>query len=83
MAMTKLQKNLVFYGGTLLMVGTLAFLSKTREKRYVPEDEYHPRPLAVALCRDCHAPGKMAPQPPDHPPKEQCMLCHRDRTKKR
>jgi len=83
MAMTKLQKNLVFYGGALLMVGTLAFLSGTREKRYVPEDENHPRPLAVALCRDCHAPGKMAPQPDAHPPKEQCMLCHRDRTKKR
>jgi hypothetical protein len=83
MTMTKLQKNLVFFGGTLLVVGTLTMLSGRREKRYVPLDEHHPRPLAVETCRDCHAPGKMAPQPAKHPPKEQCMLCHRDKYKKR
>jgi hypothetical protein len=82
MAMTTLKKNLVFFGGALLMVGTLAFLAGARKTRYVPLDEHHPRPLAVALCRDCHAPGKQAPQSAKHPPKEQCMLCHRDGTKK-
>ena len=80
--MTKLQKSLVFYGGALLMVGTLALLSGSRKSRYVPLDEHHPRPLAVARGRECHAPGKMAPQSAKHPPKEQCMLCHRDREKK-
>jgi hypothetical protein len=83
MAMTALQKNLVFFGGALLMVGTLTFLAADRTTRYVPEDEHHPRPLVVAQCRDCHAPGKMAPQLAKHPPKDQCMLCHRDRAKKR
>ena len=82
MAMTTLQKNLVFYGGALLMVGTLAFLSGERKARYVPLDDNHPRPLMVAQCRDCHAPGKVAPQPAKHPPKEKCMLCHRDQAKK-
>ena len=76
--MTKLQKNLFFYGGPALMVGTLALLAGSRGTRYVPLDEHHPRPLAVAACRDCHAPGKMAPQSAEHPPKEKCMLCHRD-----
>ncbi len=45
MAMTTLQKNLVFFGGALLMVGTLAFLAGARKSRYVPQDENHPRPL--------------------------------------
>lgn len=81
--MTKLQKSLVFYGGTALMVGGLTLLAGTREKRYVPEDEHHPRPLVVTTCRECHAPGKMAPQPETHPPKDQCMLCHRDPAAKR
>lgn len=81
--MTRLHKNLVFYGGTLLVVGTLALLSGAREKRYVPLDDNHPRPLAVDRCRDCHAPGKMAPQPAQHPPKEKCLLCHRDKAGKR
>ena len=83
MAMTTLQKNLVFFGGSLLMVGTLTFLAAERKTRYVPEDENHPRPLAVTLCRDCHGGGKMSPQLAKHPPKDQCMLCHRDRAKKR
>jgi len=81
--MTKLQKNLIFYGGSLLVIGTLALLSGAREKRYVPLDDNHPRPLVVERCRDCHAPGKVAPQPADHPPKEACLLCHRDKSKKR
>lgn len=81
--MTTLQKNLVFFGGALLVVGTLSFLAGGRPTRYVPQDEYHPRPLAVALCRDCHAPGKTAPQSAQHPPKDQCMLCHRDKAGRR
>lgn len=79
MVLTRLQKNLVFYGGALLMVGSLALLSGARKTRYVPQDENHPRPLVVTQCRDCHAPGKVAPQSANHPPKEKCMLCHRDR----
>lgn len=81
--MTKLQKSLIFYGGTLLVVVTLALLAKGRPTRYVPVDDHHPRPLAVEQCRDCHAPGKMAPQTAKHPPKEKCMLCHRDSLKKK
>lgn len=71
-------KNVIFVVGVTLVVGTLYLLSGSRPKRYVPVDEHHPRPLAVELCRDCHAPGKMAPQPASHPPKEKCLLCHRD-----
>ena len=81
--MTTLQKNMAFIAGALLVIGTLALLSETRRHRYVPVDENHPRPLVVAACRDCHAPGKVAPQSPDHPPKDACMLCHRDATKKK
>jgi len=82
MAITRLQQNLVFVGGALLVVGVLSWLSGARTTRYVPQDENHPRPLVVAQCRDCHAPGKMAPQSAKHPPKDQCMLCHRDQAKK-
>jgi hypothetical protein len=78
--MQKWQKNLVFYGGAALMVGTLWLVARPRPFRYVPLDEHHPRPLAVAACRDCHAPGKMAPQSAKHPPKDKCMLCHRDQS---
>lgn len=81
--MTKVQKNFIFYGGALLVIGTLALLSGSRTTRYVPVDDHHPRPLAVEGCRECHAPGKMAPQSPKHPPKEKCMLCHRDATAKK
>lgn len=81
--MTKAQKNVVFILGALLVIGALAWLAGERKARYVPVDDNHPRPLAVALCRDCHAPGKAAPQSAKHPPKDQCMLCHRDPLKKK
>lgn len=81
--MTKLQKSLIFYGGTLLVVLTLALLAKGRPARYVPVNDDHPRPLAVEKCLDCHGPGQVAPRAPDHPPKDKCMLCHRDELKKK
>ncbi len=83
MVMTTLQKNLLFFAGALLVVGSLSFLAGARPARYVPQDENHPRPLLIAQCRDCHAPGKIAPQQAKHPPKDQCMLCHRDRAGRR
>jgi hypothetical protein len=80
--MTKAQKSLIFYGGTLFVVGTLTVLSFIGTPRpRVPFDERHGRPLVVAACRDCHAPGKEAPLPAAHPPKEQCLTCHRAKRK--
>ena len=76
--MQLLKKNLIFLAGVLLVIGILTMLSGARKTRYVPKDEHHPRPLVVEKCRDCHAPDKMSPQSAKHPPKEQCMLCHRD-----
>ena len=81
--MTKLQKSLIFYGGTFLVVLTLALLAKGRPARYVPVDDDHPRPLAVERCLDCHGAGKDAARSAKHPPKDQCMLCHRDKLKKK
>ena len=81
--MTTLQKNLTFVGGALLVVGALTMLSETRKHRYVPVDDNHPRPLLVAGCLDCHGPGKIAPRSAKHPPKDQCMLCHREPEKGR
>lgn len=75
---TTAQKNLVFFSGVTLVVGTLTVLSMQGTPRpRVPLDDIHPRPLALDRCRECHAPGQDAPLPEQHPPKDQCLECHR------
>jgi len=73
-------------GIALLLV--ILIISGTRNKgRQVPGDEKH-RPFIDALakgsdrevtekgCVTCHNPQSL-PLPKDHPPKEQCLICHK------
>jgi mono/diheme cytochrome c family protein len=46
----------------------------------LPRDETHLQVLSNSLCQTCHGPGKQSPLKPSHPPKEQCLLCHKART---
>jgi hypothetical protein len=32
---------------------------------------------AEQFCESCHAPGKEAPLPDNHPPKYRCLFCHK------
>jgi len=73
----------------LLIVAVVAVLlaSQLRDKPHpLPDDDRH-RPFAVQLrqgeartgveqgCVSCHNP-QQRPLPSEHPPKEQCLICH-------
>lgn len=49
----------------------------------VPRDDNHQRFMTMGkkeaerFCESCHAPGKEAPLPAEHPPKYRCLFCHK------
>jgi hypothetical protein len=61
-----------------VIIGVLVFLSSTAKKApYIPPDESHHSITTQEDCAACHAPGKQAPLKANHPPKEQCLICHK------
>lgn len=56
----------------------LVFLSSRGKKApLIPADGIHKGATTQEACAACHAPGKQAPLKAAHPPKEQCLVCHR------
>ncbi len=59
------------------VLSALFFLSSGKKAPFIPADEMHKVITTDAACLECHAPGKQAPLKPSHPPKEQCLICHK------
>ena len=63
--------------GFILIVLLLLFSISGKKIKPVPGDAQHALALDNASCVACHAPGKISPLIPTHPPKEQCLTCHK------
>ncbi|WP_028317950.1 hypothetical protein [Desulfobulbus elongatus] len=84
--MTTQQKKLLA-NGLFIVVGIaiLGFLldAPPETTKPLPHDQNHERFMtmdkkeAERLCEDCHAPGKQAQLPADHPPPYRCLFCHK------
>lgn len=85
--MLKLTKrDVLTVGGIAVLLAVLIFGARDKVKQ-VPRDNRH-LPLYEAMnaggeraevekgCIPCHSP-RSRPLPPKHPPKEQCLLCHK------
>jgi hypothetical protein len=60
------------------IIVVLVFLSFTGKKApFIPPDTIHSAITTQEGCAACHAPGKQAPLKASHPPKEQCLICHK------
>jgi hypothetical protein len=55
----------------------LVVLSSGKKPPLIPNDAVHVVVTTDAGCSACHAPGKTALLKPSHPPKEQCLVCHK------
>jgi hypothetical protein len=67
-------------GLIVFIAAVLAFLfvlSLSTKIPLVPSDAVHSGIVTNAGCEACHGPGKQAPLKPTHPPKEQCLTCHK------
>lgn len=79
-------RDSLFIAGVVVVVGVLALGAGRGKGKNVPADDRHKsvydslknhrnRADIELLCCTCH--GKSAiPLPKDHPPKEQCLICH-------
>ncbi|OGW29468.1 MAG: hypothetical protein A2X56_12315 [Nitrospirae bacterium GWC2_57_13] len=67
------------WGFIVFVAAVVLFLYLISGKRavYVPGDAVHAGITADAVCRTCHAPGMKSPLKDTHPPKDQCLTCHK------
>ena len=61
----------------LVVLLFLFFLSSGKKVPAIPSDALHSVLTTDASCAACHGPDKQAPLKPSHPPKEQCLVCHK------
>ncbi len=61
----------------IALVGILFLISSRTRPPAIPSDGQHRGIVTDAACRSCHAPGLQAPLKPAHPPKQECLICHR------
>ena len=72
-----MKKNIAFLAVAAAIVLLLYFLSSSKKVPFIPADDLHRNVTTNAACTECHAPGKRAPLKETHPPKEQCLVCHK------
>lgn len=71
-------KNTIGIAVFILVVLLLLFLlSSSKKVPPIPSDVLHSGITTDAGCVACHGPAKQAPLKPTHPPKEQCLVCHK------
>jgi hypothetical protein len=62
----------------VIVAGLLFISSRGKKAPYIPDDTIHQRTITLQeSCVTCHAPDKQAPLKATHPPKEQCLACHK------
>lgn len=55
----------------------LYLLSTSKKMPLLPDDALHQNRTTTAACKTCHAPGMPSPLKDTHPPKEECLICHK------
>jgi len=66
-------------GFVIFSLAVLGLLFSLSAEKYppLPRDEVHATMTDTAVCFACHGPGKNFPQKPSHPPKFECLKCHK------
>ncbi len=72
-----MKKNVAFILSAAAVILLLVVLSSGKKPPLIPADNAHATLTTEAACTGCHAPGGTSPLKPSHPPKEQCLVCHK------
>jgi hypothetical protein len=60
-----------------IIIGLVILSSLGKKPPFIPADSIHSAAATQESCTACHAPGKETPLKANHPPKEQCLVCHK------
>jgi hypothetical protein len=74
---SRAKKTLAFGVGIVLLVIALTIVSRSTQPPRLPADNDHRGLSSNASCRPCHGEGSPSPLKPGHPPKDDCVHCHR------
>jgi len=70
--------TLIFLVFVLAVLGLLSIISGKRvPPPFVPQDSQHISLNDPRACLECHGPDKGAPLKKAHPPKRECLKCHK------
>lgn len=72
-----MNKNAAFLALAAAILLILFLLSSSNNPPVIPADDVHKSLTSNPACAECHAPGKRSPLKQGHPPKEQCLICHK------
>ncbi|MEJ2182323.1 MAG: hypothetical protein P8Y66_02230 [Nitrospirota bacterium] len=71
-----MKNTLIFVAFVLLVLGGLYLISGDRSPR-IPDDALHAGLSENAACAVCHGPGMEEALSAEHPPKDDCLYCHK------
>ncbi len=75
-----MKNTLIFVAFVLVVLGMLFAISGKRvPPPLIPDDVIHETVNDVSACMNCHGPGKSAAMKKAHPPKFECLKCHKAR----
>ena len=71
-----MKNNIIFL---VFIVVVLGFLFSISGRKYpqIPADASHEGVTEVSACLKCHGPEGVSPRKPSHPPKDDCLKCHK------
>ena len=72
-----MKKNLSFIIFAVIVLAFLIVLSFNKKVPLVPANALHINARTNEACAECHGPGKKAPLKSNHPPKSECLVCHK------
>jgi hypothetical protein len=76
-----MKSTLIFIVFVLVVLGFLFAISGKKYSQ-MPADADHLGVTDTALCMDCHGTGKPYAQKSAHPPKFECLKCHKQKRPK-
>lgn len=76
-----MKNSLLFLVFVLAVLGFLYAISGKKYSR-MPADANHIGVTDIALCMECHGVGKQYARKPTHPPKFECLKCHKQKRPK-
>lgn len=72
-------KNTVIFIVFVLAVLGLLYAISGQKYIQMPADQNHIGVTDTVLCMECHGPGRHYAQKPAHPPKFECLKCHKQK----